>query len=86
MNFEVGPKGEPNEIESLMLESDDGFIWHKRATFQEIAGDETAFIFDRRGDILGIGRRRGTAQITAIGASLGFMVPAPISTGTSAVH
>jgi len=62
IGFEVGPKGEPNEIESLMLESDDGLIWRKRAVFQETAGDETAFLFDQKGGILGIGRRRGTAQ------------------------
>ena len=46
-----------------MLESDDGLIWRRRAVFQEIAGDETAFLFDRRGAVLGIGRRRGTAQV-----------------------
>ncbi len=63
VGFAVGPKGEPNEIESLMLESDDGIVWRKRATFQEIAGDETAFLFDRWGSVLGIGRRRGTAQL-----------------------
>lgn len=63
IGFDVGPKGEPREIESLMLQSDDGLIWRKRATFQEIAGDETAFLFDREGRILGIGRRRGMAQL-----------------------
>ena len=46
-----------------MLESDDGLIWRKRAAFQEIAGDETAFLFDQQGGILGIGRRRGMAQL-----------------------
>ncbi len=63
IGFAVGPKREPNEIESLMLESDDGLIWRKRATFQERSGDETAFLFDHQGEILGIGRRRGTAQL-----------------------
>lgn len=63
VGFAVGPKGEPNEIESLMLESDDGLIWRKRATFQEINGDETAFLFDQDGGVLGIGRRRDTAQL-----------------------
>ena len=63
VGFAVGPKGEPNEIESLMLESDDGLVWRKRATFQEIAGDETAFLFERNGGILGVGRRRGKAQL-----------------------
>lgn len=63
IGFAVGPKGEPNETESLMLESEDGLIWRKRATFQEINGDETAFIFDQDGSVLGIGRRRETAQL-----------------------
>lgn len=63
IGFEVGPKGEPDKIESLMLESDDGLIWRKRATFQETMGDETAFLFEHNGDILGVGRRRGTAQL-----------------------
>lgn len=63
IGFNVGPKGEPNDIESLMLESDDGLIWRKRAVFQEIAGDETAFLFDQQGGIRGIGRRRGMAQL-----------------------
>ena len=63
VGFEVGPKGEPNEVESVMLESHDGLIWRKRATFQEVGGDETAFLFERDGGILGIGRRRGPAQL-----------------------
>jgi len=46
-----------------MLESDDGLIWRKRATFQEIDGDETAFLFDKQGGVLGIGRRWNTAQL-----------------------
>ena len=47
-----------------MLESDDGLIWRKRAVFQEIAGDETAFLFEPDGRVLGIGRRgSGPAQL-----------------------
>lgn len=62
--FAVGPKGEGNEVESLMLESDDGLIWRKRAVFQETEGDETAFLFEKDGSILGIGRRgRANAQL-----------------------
>ncbi|MEE3370139.1 MAG: hypothetical protein VX346_12420 [Planctomycetota bacterium] len=57
IGFAVPPRGEGREVESLMLESDDGLIWRKRAVFQEIAGDETAFLFSQRGDILAIGRR-----------------------------
>lgn len=63
IEFAVGPKGEGREVESLMLESDDGLIWRKRAVFQEIEGDETAFVFERDGTVVGVGRRPGTAQL-----------------------
>jgi hypothetical protein len=63
LDFEVLARGEGREVESLMLESSDGLIWQKRAVFQEIKGDETAFLFESDGAILGIGRREGTAQI-----------------------
>ena len=49
------PRGEGREVESLMLESEDGLIWRKRAVFQEIRGDETAFLFEPDGTIIGIG-------------------------------
>lgn len=63
-NFAVGPKGEGKEVESVMLESDDGLIWRKRALFQTEQGDETAFNFSANGDILAIGRRGSSpAQI-----------------------
>ncbi len=61
--FAVGPRGEGREVESLMLESDDGLIWRKRAVFQETAGDETAFLFEPDGSVLAIGRRSGPAQL-----------------------
>ena len=51
------PRGEGRQVESLMLESSDGLIWRKRAVFQEIDGDETAFLFEPDGTVLGIGRR-----------------------------
>jgi hypothetical protein len=57
IGFEVGPRGEGREVESLMLESSDGLIWRKRAVFQETEGDETAFLFEPDGTVLGIGRR-----------------------------
>lgn len=59
IDFEVGTKGEGRRIESLMLESDDGLIWRKRAVFQPIEGDETAFQFDAAGSITAIGRGFG---------------------------
>jgi hypothetical protein len=55
--FDVRPRGEGPDVESAMLESDDGLVWRTRALFQETRGDETAFRFDTDGDILGIGRR-----------------------------
>jgi hypothetical protein len=57
IGFAVGVRGEGRKVESIMLESDDGLIWRKRAVFQEIAGDETAFLFEPDGSVLGIGRR-----------------------------
>ena len=57
--FEITARGEPANVESLMLESDDGLIWRKRAVFQETAGDETAFLFEPDGTVLGVGRHGG---------------------------
>lgn len=57
IGFEVLTKGEGRKVESIMLESDDGWTWRRRAIFQEIEGDETAFLFEPDGSILGIGRR-----------------------------
>ncbi|MFO0906241.1 MAG: hypothetical protein U0939_24755 [Pirellulales bacterium] len=54
--FEIMARGEPENVESLMLESDDGLVWRKRAVFQETAGDETAFAFAADGSVLGVGR------------------------------
>ena len=56
-DFAEGPKGEGTAVVSLMLESDDGLIWRKRAVFQAIRGDETAFLFESDGSVLAIGRR-----------------------------
>jgi hypothetical protein len=57
--FAAGPRGEGKEVESVMLESDDGLIWRKCALFQESAGDETAFMFEPDGSVWGFGRRGG---------------------------
>ena len=59
LGFEIGPRGEGEKIQSLMLESDDGLVWKKRAYFQETAGDETAFLFQSDGGLLGVGRHGG---------------------------
>ncbi len=57
--FAIGPRGEGERIQSLMLESDDGLIWRKRAFFQEAAGDETAFVFHTGGHVLAVMRDGG---------------------------
>lgn len=57
--YDIGPKGEGEKVQSLMLESDDGLIWKKRAFFQETGGDETAFLFEQDGSVLAIGRHGG---------------------------
>ena len=52
-------------VESAMLESDDGLVWKKVCLFQERYGDETAFQFDKDGQVLAIARSGGgrNAQI-----------------------
>ena len=57
--FEIGPRGEGEKIQSLMLESEDGLVWKKRAFFQETAGDETAFFFENDGHVMAVGRHGG---------------------------
>jgi hypothetical protein len=88
--FEISARGEGEKIESLMLESDDGLIWRKRAVFQPTAGDETAFLFEPNGDLLAVGRHGGgkDAQLirssppyaTMTRASLGRPVGGPLLT------
>lgn len=57
--FDIKPRGEGDKVQSLMLESDDGLVWKKRAYFQETAGDETAFLFEPDGAVVAIGRHGG---------------------------
>lgn len=57
--FEIGPRGEGEKIQSLMLESDDGLIWKKHSFFMEAAGDETAFLFEEDGGALAVARHGG---------------------------
>ncbi len=62
--FDVRPRGEGPEVQSMMLESDDGLVWRKCAVFQEERGDETAFLFEPDGSILAVARRgRDHAQL-----------------------
>ncbi len=67
-NFVDTPRSHREDIESLMLESDDGLIWKKCAVFQPTGGDETAFQFDREGNVLAIGRS-GKASAQLLSAS-----------------
>ncbi len=57
--FEIGPKGDGGKNQSLMLESSDGLIWKHRACFQEAGGNETAFLFENDGSVIGIDRYAG---------------------------
>ncbi|QDT41587.1 hypothetical protein Pan241w_16500 [Gimesia alba] len=43
-------------IETAILESDDGLVWKTASLFNEKQGDETAFLFEKNGDLLAIGR------------------------------
>ena len=62
IRFAMTPRGYGREIESVMLESDDGLVWRKRAFFQEIEGDETAFLFEEDGSIVAVARRPGSSS------------------------
>jgi len=64
VGFAMAPRGEGPEVESLLLESDDGLIWRTKAVLQERLGDETAFLFEADGSVVAVGRRgRGAAQV-----------------------
>jgi hypothetical protein len=55
--FEITARGEGDNVESVMLASDDGLVWKKHALFQETEGDETAFWIDSQGALTGVARR-----------------------------
>ena len=57
--FEVTAKGEGEQVEALLLESEDGLIWRKRAVFAAEAGDETAFLGEPDGSLLAVARHGG---------------------------
>lgn len=46
-------------VESAILQSDDGLVWHKVGLFQERYGDETAFLFEKDGSALAVARSGG---------------------------
>lgn len=55
--FEITARGEGDNVESVMLASEDGLVWRKHALFQETEGDETAFWIDSQGTLTGVARR-----------------------------
>jgi hypothetical protein len=57
--FDMATKGEGEKVQSVMLESDDGLVWKKRAYFAESGGNETAFLFESDGSVLAVGRHGG---------------------------
>ncbi|MGI9473272.1 MAG: hypothetical protein ACR2NZ_17150 [Rubripirellula sp.] len=62
--FDIRPRGEGPQVESAILESDDGLTWKTAGLFQEQSGDETAFQFLPDGSLLGIARRgSGNAEV-----------------------
>lgn len=54
--FAETPRNIRSDVESVMLESDDGLIWRKRALFQTTKGNETAFLFEPDGSVLAVAR------------------------------
>jgi hypothetical protein len=67
--FEVLAPGEPKNVESLMLESDDGLIWRKCSVFQPHDGDETAFLFEPDGTALAVARTYGNQEAQLLRAA-----------------
>lgn len=54
--FDIRARGEGSNVESVMLESEDGLIWRKRAIFHDKHGDETAFLFEPDGTVVAVVR------------------------------
>ena len=54
--FVETPRNVRSDVESAMLESDDGLIWRKRSLFQTTQGNETAFLFEPDGSVLAVAR------------------------------
>jgi len=67
--FEVLAPGEPKEVESLMLDSDDGLVWQKCSVFQPQDGDETAFVFEPDGRAIAVARTYGNQEAQLLRAA-----------------
>lgn len=50
-------------MQAAMLESDDGLIWKFHSFFQETEGNETAFIFEPDGSLVGVSRATREASV-----------------------
>lgn len=63
--FAIVPRSDESRkfTQSVMLESEDGLIWKKAAFFQELHGDETAFLFEKGGSVVAIARQDTNAQL-----------------------
>ena len=58
--IETATRAEQDEaVESALLESSDGFVFHTAALFQETFGDETAFLIDGTGALTAVARSGG---------------------------
>ena len=54
--FVETPRNIRSDVEGVMLESDDGLTWSKRALFQTTHGNEAAFLFEPDGSVLAVAR------------------------------
>lgn len=60
-------RGELDElVESALLESDDGLVWHQIGMFQHQYGDETGFLFEKDGSLLAVSRTRGNRNAQVV--------------------
>ena len=55
-DFVETPRNVRSDVESAMLESDDGLVWRTRTLFQTTQGNETAFLFEPDGGVLAVAR------------------------------
>jgi hypothetical protein len=55
-DFVETPRNVRSDVESAMLESDDGLVWRTRTLFQTTQGNETAFLFEPDGSVLAVSR------------------------------
>lgn len=56
IGFEIEGRKEGEQVQSGLLESDDGLNWKWSVNLQSTAGDETAFLFEKDGSLLAIAR------------------------------